>query len=196
MATQANPYITPEEYLEIERKAPFRSEYCNGQMFAMAGATLQHNKILGNLTEALRPRCRAEGCNTYTSELRLHIPASGFYTYPDLMVICGEEQLLDGQFDAVTNPVLVVEVLSPSTEDYDRGGKFLHYRSIPSLREYITVAQDRFLIEQHVLDNEKRAWVLTDHSNTQSSITLASVQSITLSIAAIYQGVLTFPEAN
>jgi Uma2 family endonuclease len=125
--------LTPEQYLEIERAAEFRSEYLNGQMFAMSGATARHNILVNNIAAALRAQIKGR-CQYFTTDLRLLIPFTGLYTYPDLMVICGGVEFAGDREDIVTNPRFIVEVLSKSTADYDRGGKFVHLPCDPHPR--------------------------------------------------------------
>ncbi len=147
MATIPKHYMTADEYLQKERTAEFRSEYFRGEMFAMAGASANHNLIVGNCIQALGQQLKKKPCRVYPSDLKLRIEATGLYTYPDLSVVCGEPQLDSDGVDVLLNPVVLVEVLSDSTEAYDRGKKFEHYRTIPSLMHYILVAQDRHSID-------------------------------------------------
>jgi Uma2 family endonuclease len=139
--------ITPEEYLHRERKAESRSEYFRGEMFAMAGASANHNMIVLNAGFHLRERLRRKPCRVYRSDLRLRIEATDLYSYPDRSLVCGEPQLDSDSGDVLLNPVVLVEVLSDSTEAYDRGKKFEHYRTIPSWRHYLLIAQDRYAID-------------------------------------------------
>ena len=118
--------MTPEQYLEIERKAEYKSEYRDGEMFAMAGAPEGHNLVVGNLIQGLIPQLRPRGCRVYSNDMRVQAGNSRLYAYPDVAVVCGEPQFLDNRRDTLLNPVMVVEVLSPSTEAYDRGEKFSH----------------------------------------------------------------------
>ena len=150
MATIAAPYITPEEYLERERQAETKSEYLRGEVFAMAGGSpirARANRST-SLVRRLGDKLSQRPCDVYATDVRLAISQAGLYTYPDVMVICGEPVAVDDRQDTVTNPVLIVEVLSDSTKNYDRGQKFQHYRSLPSLMEYLTVAQDEAHVEQ------------------------------------------------
>jgi len=133
MASQAVPYITPEDYLKAERKAAFKSEYCDGQVFAMAGATLRHSRIATNLVIELGAALKGGRCQVFNSDLRVYIPATGLYTYPDASVVCGDPVVF--QTDNLENPVVIAEVLSKSTQHHDRTTKFLDYQSIPSLKE-------------------------------------------------------------
>jgi len=144
------PFITPEQYLEIERRAAFKSEYHAGQMFATAGASREHNLITGNVVGELRSLLRGRPCETYPSDMKVLVSAGGLYTYPDASVACGEPQFLDRQGDVLLNPLVIVEVLSDSTEAYDRGVKFALYQRVESLQEYLLVSQDKARVERYV----------------------------------------------
>jgi Uma2 family endonuclease len=133
--------LSPAEYLRQERLAEFRSEYHRGQIFAMSGTSRNHNRIVTNLSTSLDLQLRERPCNVYANELRVSVRGGDHYVYPDLVVTCGQEQFEDDQFDTLSNPLVIIEVLSPSTEAYDRGKKFLLYQAIPSLREYVLVSQ-------------------------------------------------------
>jgi len=124
MSSQPNSFLTPEQYLEIERKADHKSEYLRGEMFAMSGASAAHNMLTLDLAVLLHPQVRRRGCQIYTNDMRVHIPQSGLYTYPDVIVTCSQPQFLDVMADTLLNPTLLAEVLSPSTEAYDPGRKF------------------------------------------------------------------------
>jgi Uma2 family endonuclease len=176
--------LSPEQYLEIERVAQIRSEYLNGEMFAMAGATARHNAIVNAIGRALYPRIKNR-CTYFTTDMRLLIPATGLYTYPDLSVVCGQVVFAGDREDIVTNPVCIVEVLSDSTADYDRGRKFEHYRSIPSLADYLTIAQDRLHIE-HYTRNSDGSWSLRDYNALNDVIRIAAIDA-ELALADIYQ---------
>lgn len=188
MATDARPFISPEDYLKLERQAPTKSEYWNGHMYAMAGTSRKHAAIASNLNFVLRRNLGAKACRVYGSDLRLHIPATGLYTYRDITVTCGDEKFLDNEFDTLLNPVLIIEVSSPSTVDYDRGRKFESYRSIPSLKEYLTIAQDKVLIEQRAREEGER-WLFQDYRDANGTLPLISLSPLALSIADIYEGV-------
>ncbi len=178
--------MTPEQYLEIERAAEFRSEYRDGEMFAVSGATVWHNIIVNDLAGALHPQLKGRG-RYFTSNLRLLIPATGLYTYPDLMVICGEVAYSGDQEDIVTNPVFIAEILSDSTVDYDRGGKFVHYRSIPRLADYVVAAQDSALVE-HYSRQPDGSWLLKEYTSPSDMVRIASIPA-EISLAAIYENV-------
>lgn len=160
MSAQPLARLTIAEYLAHERRADQRHEFFDGEIFAMAGASLAHNEIVGNLIAALRPRLAEHGCGVYASDLRVRIEATELFTYPDVVVVCGEPQITDEYGDTVLNPRVLVEVLSPSTESWDRGGKFAHYRTIPSLTDYLLVSQARVLIEHYVRQGGER-WLLS-----------------------------------
>jgi Uma2 family endonuclease len=150
MATQPKPRLTPEEYLVRERLAETKSEYYQGETFAMAGASERHNSIVINLVLSLGASLRQRNCKIYSSDMRLLVNDTALYTYPDVMAVCGKPILADAQGDVLTNPVLIIEVLSESTKDYDRGGKFHQYMRIPSLQEYLTVSQTEMMIDRSV----------------------------------------------
>src|SRR3569833_2528692 len=147
MATASNTYISPEEYLERERKAETKSEYYRGEIFAMAGASFRHGTIVANLSGELREKLRKTPCTVHASDLRLLVTPAGLYTYPDVVVIFGPPSFVDEREDIVTNPVVLIEVLSNSTKNYDRGQKFELYRTLSSLKEYVTVSQDQVHVE-------------------------------------------------
>jgi Uma2 family endonuclease len=141
MSAQAQPRLTPEQYLDAERSAELRHEYFDGQMYAMSGASYQHGQIVGNLTTELSNALKRRPCSVVPNDLRLRVSPDGLYTYPDVIVICGEPRFADDRFDTLLNPALIVEVLSPSTEAYDRGFKSAQYRTVESLEEYALVSQ-------------------------------------------------------
>jgi len=177
------PRFTPEEYLALERKATTKSEYLNGHIYAMAGASREHNLITGNIFGELRSQLRERPCEAYVNDMRLKISATGLYTYPDVAVVCGEPRFEDIDLDTLLNPIVLVEVLSPSTEAYDRGEKFAHYRRLESLQEYILVAQDCVRVEHYLRQGEQ--WLLTELSNLDDVLHLVSI-SCDLSLHEIY----------
>jgi len=187
VATIAAPYITPEEYLERERKAETKSEYLRGEVFAMAGGSLNRAVIIGNVSGELRQKLKQHPCRTVSSEARLAVATAGLYTYPDVMVICGDPVFVDNRQDTIANPLLLVEVLSDSTKNYDRGQKFQYYRSLSSLMEYLTVAQDEMHIEQYARQASGQ-WLLTEYSDAVAIVNLPSLQ-IELRISDIYEKV-------
>jgi Uma2 family endonuclease len=188
MSTQAKPFLTPEQYLEIERKAEFKSEYYQGEMFAMGGARYAHNVVAGSLIRELGQQLRDVPCTVCSSDQRVLISATGLYTYPDAVVVCGEPKFLDGEFDVLLNPVLLVEVLSPSTEAYDRGRKFEHYRAIESLQAYLMVAADRVQADLFTRQPDG-AWLLTSANRLEDILALPSI-ACQLPLANLYEKVV------
>lgn len=168
------PRIGPEEYLASERRAAFRSEYHDGEMFAMAGGTRAHGLIGMNIGGELRQRLKSSGCEVYGSDTRVKIPATGLYTYPDVSVVCPPVQLEDEHGDTLLNPVVIFEVLSDSTEAYDRGRKFEHYRKLVSLREYLLVSQNEAHVD-HFARTDDGIWVLRDASGMEAVLRLKTI---------------------
>lgn len=191
MLTVPKQFITPEQYLYRERKAEFRSEYFRGEMFAMAGASANHNLIVGNCVQNIGQQLKKKPCRVYPSDLKLRIQATGLYTYPDLSVVCGEPQLESDHGDVLLNPVVLIQVLSDSTEAYDRGKKFEHYRTIPSLKHYVLIAQDRHSIDCFSL-NTDGSWSLTACQTPTGTVELAAIHS-QLSAVEVYDKVV-FPK--
>jgi Uma2 family endonuclease len=187
VSSQPKTFLTPEQYLEIERKAEYKSEYFNGEMFAMAGAREAHNLVVTHLLSGLDQQFRARPCRAYPSDMRVRVGASGSYTYPDVSAVCGDPQFLDDQTDTLLNPALLIEVLSPSTEAYDRGRKFELYKSITSLREYLLVATDRIHADLYTRQADGR-WMLTSADKPEDSLTLESVGA-QLNLADLYEKV-------
>lgn len=138
---------TPEEYLAFEEKAEYRSEYDSGIITVMAGSSLNHQQITANFTEFLGSKIRPEGCRVLATEMKIRIESAGKFYYPDLTIICEKPQFYDKRDDTITNPRLLIEVLSKSTEAKDRGEKFFAYQTLESLQEYVLVSQDKFLVE-------------------------------------------------
>ncbi len=186
MSTQPKTFLTPEQYLEIERAAPYKSEYYAGEMFAMAGAREGHNLIAGNAFAELRNSFRSRGCRGYGSDMRVHTGPS-HYAYPDISAVCGDPQFLDHRRDTLLNPSLIVEVLSPTTEAYDRGRKFELYQSIPSLHEYLLLASDRIHADLYVRQDSGH-WLLTSVGELEDILELDSV-GCCLKLADLYEKV-------
>jgi Uma2 family endonuclease len=154
--------MSPAEYLALERSSRDKHEYCDGEVFAMAGASREHNLIVANVVGELRAALRHRPCEVYPSDMRLKVPAAGTYSYPDASALCGSAEFEDAEVDTLLNPAVIVEVLSESTEDYDRGTKFKNYRSIPSFREYVVVSQTEVLVEHHVRQADG-SWLMREH---------------------------------
>jgi Uma2 family endonuclease len=192
MSAQPNPHYSAEEYLELERRAETKSEYFDGEIFAMSGASETHNTISLNIASEFRAAFKGTPCRAYVSDLRVNIADTGLYTYPDVVAVCGGPQFTDAHVDTLLNPTVVVEVLSPSTEAYDRGAKFRNYRSVPTLREYVLVAQDAPRVEVYARQPDGR-WLLTqDVEGLESSVQFAAL-GITLPLADIYDRVTFLP---
>lgn len=196
MSSQTKAFLTPEEYLAIERAAETKSEYLNGEMFpmeawrnrqgasAMTGASRRHNLIAGNILASLHKQLVDRSCEVYPSDMRVHVPATGLYTYPDVSVVCGETKLQDNHFDTLLNPVVIVEVLSDSTEAFDRGKKFEHYQQIESLKEYLLVSQEPYRVEQFVRQSGSQ-WLYSEAHRVEDVVKLGSV-NCELSLKDVY----------
>ena len=187
MSLQAQKRYTPEEYLALERQAQCKSEYYAGEVFAMAGASRWHNLIVANVIGELRSQLKGRPCTTYPSDMRVKISPTGLYTYPDVIVVCGEAQFEDTQQDTLLNPTLIVEVLSESTEAYDRGGKFAHYRKLASLMEYVLIAQTKSHIEHYVRQPDNR-WLLEEAESLHGTVHFPAIDCH-LSLAEVYNKV-------
>ena len=175
MPSQAKARLTVEEYLAIERQAPCKSEYFNGEMFAMAGASRRHNLIALNIGAELRAQLQQRPCEVYTSDMRVKISRTGLYTYPDVVVACDEPRFEDADVDTLLNPIVLVEVLLPSTADYDLGGKFEHYRTLPSLQAYLLVAQERCHVV-HYTRQQNNTWLLAETDDIQACMHIPSIR--------------------
>jgi len=185
MASLPHPQLaTAAEYLAFERAATTKHEYRGGEVVAMASASREHNLIVANLVAELRAALRGRPCETYPSDMRLRVTETGLYTYPDVVVVCGEPQFEDAEVDTLLNPTLIVEVLSPSTEAYDRGDKFEQYRTLPSLREYLLVSQHRPHVERFIRQ-EGNTWLLTETRGIDATVRLEAIDC-TLSLAEVY----------
>ena len=184
MSTQPKAFLTPQEYLEIERKAEYKSEYYAGEMFAMAGAKERHNTIAINAIILIGQQFRGRPCHIYGSDMRVRVSQTGLYTYPDVSAVCGELRLEDDHVDTLLNPNLLIEVLSLTTEAYDRGRKFEQYRTIPSLTQYVLIASDHVYVDVYTRDQEGR-WILTSAWKPEDVVQLTSVEC-TLRIADLY----------
>lgn len=174
MTSQPKTYLTPAEYLAVERQAAEKSEYFAGEMYAMVGASRKHNLITLNIAAALLQQLKDKPCEVYASDMRVRVPATDLYTYPDVVVVCDEPQFEDEHVDTLLNPVLIIEVLSASTAAYDRIKKFGYYRTIQTLAEYLLIAQDEPKIEQYVRQPDDR-WLLTDIAAPEGIVELASI---------------------
>lgn len=191
MSTVPKRLLSPQEYLAQERLADLRSEFYRGEMFAMAGATWDHTLVKDNIAREAGNQLKGGPCRVLTSDLRVKVNATGLYTYPDIVVVCEEPQFEDEVLDTLLNPRTIVEVLSDSTEKYDRGLKFAHYRQLPSVQEYVLVAQDRPLVERYVRQADG-TWVLTAFNDLAQTFAFGSLP-VQIALTEIYRGV-EFPE--
>jgi len=176
MMPQIIEYITEEEYLAMETESDLKHEYFEGEIFAMTGASEKHNLIAANVIGELRSQLKTKPCRVYPGDMRLKIEATGLYTYPDVMIVCGPRRFAEpGRTDTLTNPLVIIEVLSDSTENYDRGKKFQHYKSLNSLREYILISQHQEKIECW-FKNERGIWEFSETDTENPFIILMSVE--------------------
>lgn len=187
MSVEPKPYLSPQDYLALERQAEWKSEYLDGEMIAMTGASRRHSLIVANWIGELRQQLKRRTCEVHTNDLRVRVSASGLYTYPDVIVVCGEPRFEDDHVDTLLNPTLITEVLSPTTESYDRGKKFEHYRALESLSEYLLVAQDEPRVEQF-LRQDGNHWLFTATAGLDATVTLSSIQC-ELALSEIYDKV-------
>ncbi len=193
MSTAPNRRYTPEEYLAIERDIEAKHEFYRGEMFAMGGASRVHNQVTFNLAAALGKRLEGRAGDAYVNDMRVKIPATGLYTYPDVVVTCEKPEFEDDVLDTLINPQVVMEVLSDSTEKYDRGKKFEHYRRIPSLQCYVLISHDRAHVDRFLLD-ERGQWVLTDFNGLDALLDLPTIDC-RIPLSEIFAKV-DFPEAT
>ncbi|RKZ76019.1 MAG: Uma2 family endonuclease [Candidatus Parabeggiatoa sp. nov. 1] len=180
-------FITPEEYLRVERKADSPSEYFDGEIFAMAGASKEHNLIVGNAFAELHGQIKKRPCHIYSNDMRVKVSLTGLYTYPDIVAVCGKEQFDDKQKDTLLNPTLIIEVLSDSTEAYDRGEKFKQYRQLDSLMEYVLIAQHKHSVEHYVRQSGNQ-WVFSETDDLQDIMQLSAI-NCHLTLSDIYDKV-------
>lgn len=186
MSSQPKTRLTAQEYLTLEREAEYKSEYYKGEVFAFAGASLQHNLIAANILATIHGQLRGGPCSAFSSDMRITIPQTSHFAYADVVVVCGQPQLDDALEDNLLNPIVIVEVLSSSTERYDRGTKFESYQRIASLMEYVLVSQERPRAEQFLRQPDGR-WLYSETSD-QASIKLISIDC-ELSLNDIYENV-------
>lgn len=192
MSQQIKPYISPEEYLALERKAEYKSEYLHGEIFAMSGASETHNLVAGNIFGELRQQLKDGQCRTYISDMRVKVSSVGLYTYPDVVVVCGEPEFEDKEFDTLLNPTMLIEVLSPSTERYDRIAKSSYYRTIDSLAEHLLVAQDEVHLEQYSRQPDGE-WLLSEYLTPDAVVNLPSI-GCTLKLNDVYDRITFEPK--
>ena len=190
MLDQIEKYITVEKYLALEESNEFKSEFYQGELFPMAGTSVNHNIISGNLHTALNVKRNEHNCYVFISDIRLWIKHRELFTYPDLMIVRNKPEFYPGRSDTITNPLVIVEVLSESTENYDRGNKFLFYRSIPTFHEYILIDQANIHVEQFYIASHK-GWFLTEFNHPDDILKFAKI-NFQISLADIYD-LVEFP---
>jgi len=179
-------YLSEADYLLQEETSLEKHEYYKGEVFALAGASFNHNIIIRNLLVEIGYFLKGKSCDIFPSDLRLSIPKTTLYTYPDLMILCDPPEFLEDRKDTVLNPSIIIEVLSPSTKNYDRGTKFTFYRNIGSLQEYILVDSSNYLIEQYVkLDK----WTLNEYKGLEETLKIEKI-GFDLLISTIYEGIV------
>lgn len=177
-------YITQMEYLSAERAASQKYEYYNGEVFAMSGASLKHNVIFRNTYIKLGLKLQGKSCQPFGSDLRIHIPKNTLYTYPDITIICGEPETTDDTTDTISNPTVIIEILSKSKRDYDKGSKFTLYRDIPTLKDYILIDSESVRVEKYSR-NVDNSWLLNEYKTEKDSLLIESIQE-SLSLSDIY----------
>ena len=187
----AQTYLTPEEYLTWERKQPFKNEYHNGQIIAMSGASRAHNRITVDITTQLNNQLMEGECEVFAGEMRVRTSPEVSYFYPDVIVVCGEPRFEDDTFDTLLNPIVVVEVLSPSTAAFDRGEKFEHYKQLVSLQEYILISQNTVRVEHYC--RQETQWIHNTFQRLEDILSLASIEC-EVPLRAIYRRVM--PDAS
>ena len=187
MTIQPNKKYTPSEYIALERNSETKSEFFNGEIFAMTGATERHNLITLNIAGGLWQQMKGRSCKTYSNDMRVKVSQTGLYTYPDVVGICDEPRFDDDHADTLLNPTVIFEVLSKTTEAYDRGEKFMHYRKIDSLKEYLLVSQNKRFVE-HFFRQPDNNWLLFEKEGRASTLELKSI-NCRLSLAEVYDKV-------
>src|SRR5258706_13646566 len=187
MSQQIVPYVSAEEYLRLERQSEYKSEYVNGEIFAMTGASRKHNLVAGNIFREISQQLKSRQCEAYVGDMRVKVTATGLHTYPDVIVVCGEPEFEDKYVDTLLNPTLLVEVLSQSTERYDRIAKSSYYRTLDSLAEHLLVAQDEVRLERYVRQPNGQ-WLLFHWTSLGHIVELSSI-SCSLALRDVYDKV-------
>ena len=180
-------YISPEDYLLMERASQEKHEYFKGDIFAMSGASWEHNVIAKNISTIILPFLKGSSCDMFGSDLRIHIPENTLYTYPDFSIICGKPEVTDKEKDTAVKPSVIIEILSKSTKDYDRGSKFMLYRSIKTLKEYITIDSLSFSVEIFTRQ-ENNTWLLSEFKQLSDSFVISTI-NLTLQLKDVYEDV-------
>ena len=194
VAQETQPNLTPQTYLKKERNAESKSEYYAGQVYAMSVASETHNLIVWNIGGELRSLLKKRPCKGYPSDMRVKVSPTGLYTYPDVTVVCGKAQFDDKYKDTLLNPIVIIEVLSESTEAYDRGKKFEHYRTLESLEEYLLISQDSIAVDRYVRQADGR-WLLTVYRGLAAVAKIGAIDC-ELALAEMYDKVEGLEEAD
>lgn len=187
MAQPAVKYYTQEEYLAFERESQERHEYYKGEIFNMSGASFEHNMIEDNVRVSIGSFLKGKPCRSFGSNLRVHSPKNTLYTYPDVLIVCDEPKFVDGKFDTLLNPSVLIEILSPSTADYDKGTKFELYREIDSLKEYILINAGKVHVELYQR-NSDQSWTLTEYKSLDNSFEIKTID-MRMGLGEVYEGV-------
>jgi len=187
MSAIPEQYLTFDEYIALEESSGIKHEFFEGTAYAMTGASPAHNLITANVIGSLQPQLRGKSCRIYSSDQRFKVEATGLYTYADASVVCGPAQFADAPKYTMTNPTMIIEVLSPSTENYDRGKKSQQYRKIDSLRAYLLIAQDGRHVELYTRQEQNR-WLLVETSEREAMVSLDAI-GCTMAMKDIYEGV-------
>ena len=190
---QSEPFVGPEENLALERACEFKSEYLIGGIYAMACSSEEHSAITANVSTAIGTQLLAKPCQAFTSDLKVAVSPTGPFFYPDLSVVCGEPRFHDAHRDVLTNPTVIIEVLSPSTEAFDRGRKFTQYQRIASLTDYILIAQDEPHVE-HFRKQQGNQWLFTTAQGLEATLHIASID-VTLHLSEVYDRI-RFPQPS
>ena len=185
MTAVAIKMYTQEEYLELERAAEYKSEYYRGEIFAMSGASRYHNRITENLSGEIYIALKGKSCQSFSRDMRVHIPENTLYTYPDLLIVCGKPEFLDNQTDTLLNPSVIIEVLSPSTEGYDQGKKFHLYRSLRMLTEYVLIDSQEVRAEVYRKASNGIWALVSEADDLEGSIEIGHI-GLTLKMSDIY----------
>ncbi|TAH52803.1 MAG: Uma2 family endonuclease [Chloroflexota bacterium] len=186
MAARPQESYSPDEYLAMEQESDIRHEYFDGHIVAMSGASINHNQIVGNAAGELRNALRGKSCRVFSTDLKVGFASRRFYLYPDVLVVCGKLDVEPKRDDTVRNPTLIIEVLSRSTQSFDKSEKFELYRSIPSMQEYVMIDQKRVYVEHY--RKKGRFWVMETLSDLKESLELASL-GVTITVAVLYEQV-------
>ena len=187
MSTRALPFLTPEQYLEIERAAEVRSEYIAGEIFAMSGGSLNHARISANALRRMMEQLDRKPCEAAGADMKIFCARASMFTYPDVVVICGPPKFLDQRHDVITDATAIVEVLSPSTRNYDRSEKFRYYRSLESFSEYLLLEQDEMRAEHHVRQPDG-SWLFREITDPAAEIAMDPI-GCRLRLESLYERV-------